>query len=59
MITLKDPLTPKELAAELRVLTKTVYRWIADGKLKAKKTPGGGYRIWRKDVDAIRSTESA
>ncbi len=55
VILLKDPLTAKELALELRVLPKTVYRWIADGKLKAVKTPGGGYRIWRRDVEMFEA----
>lgn len=57
VILLKDPLTAKELAVELKVLPKTVYRWIADGKLKAVRTPGGGYRIWRRDVEALSAKE--
>ncbi len=57
VILLKDPLKPREVAAELRVLPKTIYRWIAEGKLKAVKTPGGSYRIWRRDVDALTRKE--
>ncbi|MEE8138525.1 MAG: excisionase family DNA-binding protein [Thermoanaerobaculia bacterium] len=58
MIAQKDPLTPKELAIELRVVPKTVYRWIADGKLKAVRTPGGSFRIWRRDVEVLNTKEA-
>ena len=36
-------LTLKEVAKEIKVTRRTIYRWIKDGKLKAIKTGG----IWR------------
>lgn len=46
-------MTVTEVAAELRVSTATVRRWIAAGKLPATTLPTGTYRVARADVDAI------
>lgn len=41
-----DPLLmPGEVAVYFRVDPKTVTRWCASGRLGAKKTPGGQWRI--------------
>ncbi|RYH06627.1 helix-turn-helix domain-containing protein [Tropicimonas sp. IMCC6043] len=45
-------LTVKEVAAIFRINTKTVRRWIEDGKLPATK-PGGHWRIARSDLRAL------
>lgn len=38
-------LTVKELAARERVGERTVRRWITEGKVPVRRTPGGGIRI--------------
>jgi excisionase family DNA binding protein len=47
-----DLLTVTQVARRLNVSTQAVRRWIADGKLKALRTPGGHYRIRPADADA-------
>jgi excisionase family DNA binding protein len=50
-------LTVGEAAARLHVSKQAIRRWIADGKLKASRTPGGHYRIRAADADAaLRET---
>jgi excisionase family DNA binding protein len=52
-----DLLTVSQVARQLNVSTQAVRRWIANGKLKALKTPGGHYRIRPADADsAFRET---
>ena len=46
-------LTADEVAALLRVHVKTVHRWADDGKLPEVRTPTGGRRYHRADVDAL------
>jgi excisionase family DNA binding protein len=41
-----------EVARLWHVSARTVQRYIADGKLKALRLPGGGYRIRPEDADA-------
>lgn len=38
-------LKPEEVAARCRVSRATVYNWIAAGRLKTVRTPGGRIRI--------------
>lgn len=47
----KEPklLTTKEVAEMLRVSKRTIFRYIKDGKLKAKKI--GQWRIKKEDLD--------
>lgn len=48
-------LTVGEVAEQFRVHSATVGRWIRDGALDAIRTPGGQYRVRRKDVEALLS----
>ena len=48
----KKFLTVAEVAERLGVSTRTVLRYIERGQLKAKKLPGGSYRILPEDADA-------
>jgi excisionase family DNA binding protein len=53
----EDLLTIPEVAGILHVSIRTVHRWIADGKLKAVRLPGGRYRIRAADAEAaLRDT---
>ncbi|MGW8936149.1 helix-turn-helix domain-containing protein [Gordonia terrae] len=45
-------LTPGQLAAEWHVSTRTIVRYVADGKLSATKLPSGHLRIRRADAEA-------
>jgi excisionase family DNA binding protein len=45
-------LTVAQVAERWQVHTRTVKRWIADGKLKAVRLPSGRYRIRAADADA-------
>jgi excisionase family DNA binding protein len=47
--------TPQEIADKLKVSTKTVYRWIEGGKIKAVKVGGKGgvLRIPESEIQAI------
>lgn len=40
----------REVAALLRLNTKTFYGWIHRGKVAAIRTPGGGIRVKRDEV---------
>ena len=37
----------------LGVSGRTVVRWIEDGRLKARRTPGGQFRLLRADVERL------
>lgn len=43
-------LTPKEVAALLRVSVKTVYKYVKMGKLKCVRLPSGRIRFSREDL---------
>lgn len=43
--------TTSEVAKLFRVDPKSVKRWVAVGKLKAIKTPGGHYRFEEEHID--------
>lgn len=47
---MKDIFTTSDVAQLFQVYTTTVVDWIASGKLKAFQTPGGHYRIARKEL---------
>ncbi len=40
-----------EVARHYRVSIRAVYMWIAKGKLNVERTPGGGLRIPRKEIE--------
>jgi len=46
-------LTASETAAKLKVHLVTIYKWIASGRLQAKRLPGGGLRIETKELDKL------
>jgi excisionase family DNA binding protein len=46
-------LTVSEVARMFRVDSNTVRRWIAEGLLKAFRTPGGHYRIPADEVRGL------
>jgi excisionase family DNA binding protein len=48
-----------EAAKVLRVHSNTLRRWIAEEKIVAAKTPGGHYRIARREVDRILNTHES
>lgn len=45
-------LTPSQVAAQWKVSIRTVQRYIADGRLKAVRLPGGQNRIKPEDAEA-------
>lgn len=45
-------LTPSQVAQRWSVSLRTVQRYIADGRLRAIKLPGGYYRVRPADADA-------
>jgi len=47
----KQQFRAEEVSEIFGVTTRTVYRWIDEGRLVAQRTPGGHhYRILRQDV---------
>lgn len=48
--------TPQEAGRLLDVKSRTISRWIKDGKLRAVRLPSGRYKIAQEDVDAILAT---
>ena len=50
-------LTVREFAAIERVTERTVYRWIEDGAVEYRRTPGGGIRILdRRRSDRVQTS---
>lgn len=43
-------LTPRQASAVAQVKTKSIYRWLAQGKAHGIRTAGGGYRICRQSL---------
>jgi len=37
----------------LGISVPTIHRWVKNGKLKAKRTPGGDFRFRRSQLDAL------
>jgi excisionase family DNA binding protein len=52
-------LTVKETAKLLRVSPATVGRWIARGRLKACRLPGGTLRVAERDIRTLREAKVA
>ena len=50
-------LTPGQVADQWKVSVRTIQRYIADGKLRALKLPGGQYRI--DPADAAQAIQAA
>ena len=46
-----DELTVREVAALKKVSTRTVYAWVAEGRLTPRRTPGGHLRFSRLEVE--------
>lgn len=53
-----DLMTTTEVAVRFKVDRHTVTRWIAHGLLPAIKTPGGHFRIRRRDVEEFLRRQS-
>ncbi len=51
-----DRLTRREVAAIFHVSPSTVTRWAREGKVPAKRTPGGHYRYPAEEVRRIAGT---
>lgn len=46
-------LTVAQVADQLGTSSRTVQRWIKDGRLRAIRLPGGrSYRIYQRDIEA-------
>lgn len=50
---LSDLMTTAEVAKTFRVSQRVVGNWAADGKVGSVRTPGGGLRILRSDVERL------
>lgn len=50
----KDYYRPDEIAKHYEVKVKTVYGWIAEGKLDAEKICGGTIRIPRASIGKMK-----
>jgi excisionase family DNA binding protein len=46
-------LTSKESAERLAVSLRTFYRYVADGRITSRVTPGGQHRFRLQDIDAL------
>ena len=55
---MEDYYTPQEVADKLKVNTRTLYRWIHEGKLKAVKV-GELWRISETELSRILSGEDS
>ena len=49
----KGYLTTFQVADLMSVTPDSVLKWIKSGKLEALRTPGGHYRIAKKDVETL------
>lgn len=54
-----DTLSPAEAAERIGVDRTTVIRWINSGGLRAAKTPGGHWRIFRESIDELLAEHKA
>lgn len=54
---LPDLMTPREVAALMRVDPRTVYRWAQEHKLTSTRTLGGHRRFFRDEVEALARGE--
>lgn len=46
-------LTANQAAERLQIHLMTVYRWIKEGRLQAKRLPGGGLRIEAVELEKL------
>lgn len=46
-----EELTVREVAKLKNVSERTVYEWVNNNKIPSHKTPGGGIRIFRSEID--------
>jgi excisionase family DNA binding protein len=53
-----ETLTPRQVAEELGVTVRTVQRWVADGRLPAKRV-GGRVRVSRSSLGSVAGTPEA
>lgn len=53
----KELYTVKEAADALHVHTNTIYKMVRSGRLPAYKLGGNSYRIYGKDLEALRLPE--
>jgi excisionase family DNA binding protein len=52
-----DLLTPNDVAPLLNVAASTVRGWLKKGTLPGFQTPGGEWRILRRDAERLRPPE--
>ncbi len=52
-------LSAKRAGELLGVSGRTVARWINDGKLRARMTEGGRYRVTREDVERLAAEQES
>src|SRR4051812_26594497 len=51
--------SPSQASRELGVASRTLLRWVKEGKLQiASKTAGGHARFDRKDIEALRAQQT-
>jgi excisionase family DNA binding protein len=50
---MSNAMTLSQAAAYENVHRRTVRSWIRSGRLPATKTPGGHYRVYKSDLDAL------
>lgn len=55
----RELMTPTEVGKALRVDAKTVTRWVAAGRLRGIKTPGGQIRLYADDIRTIVNGENS
>ena len=49
-----EMLTARQAAVLLQVSTKSIYRWLAEGKAHGVRTPGGCHRVCRESLYVSR-----
>lgn len=52
-------LTPSQLAEQWKVSLRTVQRYLAEGRIKAVRLPGGQYRIRPEDAESAITEATA
>ena len=50
-----EELTVKQVAALKNVKPRTVYDWVAQGRIRHHHTPGGQLRFYRRHLDVVTS----
>lgn len=54
-----EPLvTPSEVGRALKVDPRTASRWAKTGRVRSVRTPGGWYRLYRADLEAMLRGET-